>query len=75
MADLCLIVLNDIRFPWRKGVVYFKLLELFVLYMDCTRRKQQWKPFEFRICLLFASLVSNPALYTLLEVILEPPGD
>lgn len=75
MADLCLVVLKDIRFPWHKGVVYFKLVELSVLYMDCTRKKQQWKPFEIRIWLLFAPLVSNPALYTVLEVTLEPPGD
>jgi hypothetical protein len=60
MADLRLVVLINIRFLWHKGVVYFKLLALSVLYMDFARR-QQWKPFELRNRLLFASLVSNPA--------------
>jgi hypothetical protein len=75
MTDLCLVVLINIRFPWHKGVVYFKLLALSVLYMDYARRRQQWKPFEFRKLWLFASLVSNPALYTVLEVTSERPGD
>jgi hypothetical protein len=75
MADLCLVILINTRFPWHKGVVYFKLLALSVLYMDCARMRQKWKPFEFRNRLLFASLVSNPALYTVLEVTPEPSGD